>query len=308
MSPERYQQVCELFHAACELPVSERAAFLDARVNGDDDLRGQVETMLAQDDGEDDAVGGLAVGFGRQLIDDVDVGAAPMAATLPETIGPFKIIKKLGEGGMGVVYEASQTNPKRHVALKVLRARFASGPMLRRFQHEVEIQARLNHPGIGHVYEAGVETYAHGQQPYFSMELVSGRSITRYVREENLDVNDRLSLMIDVADAVQHAHDHGIVHRDLKPGNIVVQDNGKPKVLDFGIARVTNGDTYFSTIQTAAGQLLGTIPYMSPEQISGQGRLSIIGRISIRSACCYTRCLPTSCLSTCPLVRFRKRR
>jgi len=269
MSPERYQQVCDLFHAACELPESQRSAFLDARINGDEDLRAQVETMLAQDDSEDDAVGGLAVGFGRQLVGDVDAGA--MAATLPDTIGPFKIIKKLGEGGMGVVYEATQTNPQRHVALKVLRARFASGQMLRRFQHEVEIQARLNHPGIGHVYEAGIETYAHGQQPYFSMELVSGRSITRYVREENLDVNERLGLMIDVAEAVQHAHDQGVVHRDLKPGNIVVQENGKPKVLDFGIARMTNNDTYFSTIQTAAGQLLGTIPYMSPEQISGHG-------------------------------------
>ncbi len=271
MSPERYKQVCELFHAACELPESERAAYLDAQVNDDAELRAQVEEMLAQDAGEEDAVGNVALGFGRHLIDDIDAGANPVAAQLPESIGPFKILRKLGEGGMGVVYEATQTSPHRRVALKVLRARFATGTMLRRFQHEVEIQARLNHPGIGHVYEAGVETYAHGKQPYFSMELVSGRSITRYVREENSDVNDRLSLMIDVADAVQHAHDHGVVHRDLKPGNIVVQDNGKPKVLDFGIARVTNDDTYFSTIQTAAGQLLGTIPYMSPEQISGQG-------------------------------------
>ena len=270
MDRERYQRVCELFHAACELPRAERDAFLDQSTT-DNDIRAEVERMLAQDD-DDEAVGGAAIGFGRHFIDGIDAGATdPIVAPIPETIGPFKIISKLGEGGMGVVYEAAQQNPKRRVALKVLRPRFASGQMLRRFQHEVEIQARLNHVGIGHVYDAGIESTPHGNQPYFSMELVEGRSITRYAREEHLDVNDRLRLMIDVCDAVQHAHDHGIVHRDLKPANIVVQANGKPKVLDFGIARVTDSDRQVSTLQTAVGQLLGTIPYMSPEQISGSG-------------------------------------
>lgn len=170
---------------------------------------------------------------------------------------------------MGVVYEATQTNPNRRVALKVMRPGYASGEVFKRFRHEIEIQGRLRHPCIGHVYDAGIADTPHGRQPYFAMQLVKGEPITKYAQDNDLGIDDRLRLIADVCDAVQHAHDSGIIHRDLKPGNIIVDDRGRPIVLDFGVARATDSDIQVTTIQTAIGQLIGTIPYMSPEQVSG---------------------------------------
>ncbi|HPF39396.1 MAG TPA: protein kinase [Phycisphaerae bacterium] len=276
MTPERYRRVCDLFHLACDIPESDRAAFIADQADGDSDLIAAVEALLANDDGMGFAAadsGGLV----QNILGDSDVVSLHDAANdentppLPASIGPYKVLRKLGEGGMGVVYEAIQTNPARRVALKILRPRFATGQMLRRFAHEVQIQGQLNHPGIGHVYDAGVERTQHGTFPYFAMELVDGRPITQFAREEQLDTPARLALMIEICQAVQHAHDHGVIHRDLKPANIVIPMNGHPKVLDFGIARVTDSDLQLTTIQTAAGQLLGTLPYMSPEQVAGQG-------------------------------------
>lgn len=276
MTPEQHRRACDLFHAVCDLEASERQDFLDKQIDVDASLRASVEAMLANDDHSASASAdseGLALRLLREsgvCPENVDLSDEELMA-MPSALGPYQIVRKLGEGGMGIVYEATQTSPHRHVALKILRPRFATGQMLRRFQHEVEIQGRLNHPGIGHVYDAGVERTPHGAQPYFSMELVDGKPINQYARDLCLDIPDRLQLMIDVCEAVQHAHDHGIVHRDLKPGNIVVQRGGRPKILDFGIARVTDSDVQITTIQTAVGQLLGTIPYMSPEQIAGRG-------------------------------------
>ncbi len=276
MTPEQHRRACDLFHAVCDLEASERRKYLDKQIDVDASLRARVEAMLANDDDSATAAPdseGLALRLLREsgvCPENVDLSDDELSA-MPSVLGPYEIVRKLGEGGMGIVYEATQTSPHRRVALKILRPRFATGQMLRRFQHEVEIQGRLNHPGIGHVYDAGVERTPHGAQPYFSMELVDGKPINQYARELSLDTPDRLQLMIDVCEAVQHAHDHGIVHRDLKPGNIVVQRGGQPKVLDFGIARLTDSDVQITTIQTAVGQLLGTIPYMSPEQIAGRG-------------------------------------
>lgn len=276
MTPERHRQVCDLFHLACELPECDRAAFIADQVDGDPDLIAAVETLLANDDGMGFAAadsGGLV----RRILDDSEVASFHDVAIdeesppLPASIGPYQILRKLGEGGMGVVYEAIQTNPARRVALKILRPRFATGQMLRRFEHEVQVQGHLNHPGIGHVYEAGVERTPHGMLPYFAMELVDGLPITKYASDNKLDTTARLQLMIEICHAVQYAHDHGIIHRDLKPGNIVVPNSGQPKVLDFGIARVIDSDIQLTTIHTATGQLLGTLPYMSPEQIAGRG-------------------------------------
>lgn len=275
MTPERYRRVCDLFHAACELPEEERDAFIAQEAQGDASLIAEVHALLANDDeaGFSDADSG---GFAQRLLIDTCELPQPSASTdnapsLPTTIGPYRILRKLGEGGMGVVYEASQSKPSRRVALKVLRPRFATGQMLRRFEHEVQVQGRLNHVGIGHVYDAGVERTQHGNLPYFAMELVDGSPITNFVRDAGMKIQARLQLMIEVCSAVQHAHDRGIIHRDLKPGNIVVTADGRPKVLDFGIARVTDADMQITTIQTTAGQLLGTLPYMSPEQIAGHG-------------------------------------
>ena len=168
---------------------------------------------------------------------------------------------------MGTVYEAEQDRPRRKVALKVIRPGLASPQLLRRFELEAQVLGRLQHPGIAHIYEAGMADAGYGPQPFFAMELVPGRPLTEFAEAEQLGTRERLKLMARVCDAVQHAHQKGVIHRDLKPGNILVDGQGQPKILDFGVARATDADLAVTTLQTDIGQLVGTIPYMSPEQI-----------------------------------------
>jgi eukaryotic-like serine/threonine-protein kinase len=185
---------------------------------------------------------------------------------LPSAIGHYSILRLLGEGGMGAVYEAEQNHPRRSVALKVIRAAWASPELLRRFEQEAQALGRLHHPGIAQIYEAGSADAGFGVQPFFAMELIHGEPLVRYADEHKLNTRQRLELMIQVCDAVQHAHQRGIIHRDLKPGNILVDESGQPKILDFGLARATDSDAQ-ATRQTDIGQLLGTLAYMSPEQV-----------------------------------------
>jgi eukaryotic-like serine/threonine-protein kinase len=185
---------------------------------------------------------------------------------LPTTIGRYRIIRVLGEGGMGTVFEAEQDQPRRHVALKVIRASWASPQLLLRFKQESQALGWLHHPGIAQIYEAGSAETLSGLQPFFAMELIQGLPLTQYARRHHLDLRGRLALMIQVCDAVEHAHQRGIIHRDLKPGNILVDETGQPKILDFGLARVTDSDAEV-TRQTDIGQMLGTLAYMSPEQV-----------------------------------------
>jgi eukaryotic-like serine/threonine-protein kinase len=191
------------------------------------------------------------------------------AAALPSHIGRFRIIRLLGEGGMGLVYEAEQDNPRRTVALKVIRAGYADKVMLRRFDNETQALGRLQHPGIAQIYEAGTAETAFGLQPYFAMELVQGLPLREYCEAQKLNTRQRLELVAKICDAVQHAHGRGLIHRDLKPGNIVVDEEGQPRILDFGIARLTDSDGQ-ATRQTDLGQLIGTLAYMSPEQALGE--------------------------------------
>src|SRR5262249_46703789 len=187
-------------------------------------------------------------------------------APLPPTIARYRLIRVLGEGGMGMVYEAEQDNPRRTVALKVIRPGLTSAFLLRRFAREAQILGRLRHPGIAQVYDAGV---AEGGQPYFAMELIAGLPLDRYASEHALDAPGRLELLARVCDAVQHAHERGVIHRDLKPANVLVEPSGQPRVLDFGVARAADLGQTAGGGRTEAGQLLGTLAYMSPEQASG---------------------------------------
>lgn len=189
-------------------------------------------------------------------------------AGYPARIGPFRILAPIGEGGMGRVYEAEQDRPHRLVALKIVRPGMVPASALRRFELEYELLGRLHHPGIAQIYQAGVESTEHGPQPYFAMELVRGDRLDVYVRTRAPGLRERLELVASIADAVQHAHHRGIIHRDLKPANILVTDAGEPKVLDFGVARATQ-DGVLTTMHTVAGEVLGTLSYMSPEQIAG---------------------------------------
>ncbi len=191
-----------------------------------------------------------------------------LTGALPGVIGRYRILRLLGEGGMGTVYEAEQEQPRRTVALKVIKPGHVSADRLRRFELESQALGRLQHPGIAQIYEAGAADTAAGQQPYFAMELIHGRSLRAYAEAHHLTARQRLEIVAKICEAVQHAHQRGLIHRDLKPGNILVDETGQPKILDFGVARITDSDAY-ATRQTDVGQLVGTLAYMSPEQVLG---------------------------------------
>ena len=194
--------------------------------------------------------------------------AVDQSPQIPQSIASFRVVRLIGAGGMGAVYEAEQTMPRRTVALKVIRPGLVTPDMRRRFENEVQALGRLQHPGIAQIYQAGVTDLGGGPQPYFAMELVSGLPLSEYAHRHDLGTRERLRLVAVIGDAVQHAHQRGIIHRDLKPGNILVDlVSGQPKILDFGIARTTDPDQQM-TSHTLFGQLVGTLPYMSPEQLA----------------------------------------
>ncbi len=255
---DRYHALKEIFLEVARLPEEEREKFLDSACKGNPALRGEVEELLGAD--EPDNPGELLAGLTSGIA----------TAEAPEQIGRYRLVDKLGEGGMGVVYRAQQETPRRQVALKVLRAGALTPSMQRRFEYEAEILARLQHHGIAQVFEAGRADTEHGPKGFIAMELVQGLPLTDYARMARLDVHSRLELMEKVCEAIEHAHQKGVIHRDLKPGNILVDGAGQPKVLDFGIARVTESDLKMSTMHTTTGFLMGTLPYMSPEQATGK--------------------------------------
>lgn len=184
-----------------------------------------------------------------------------------ETLGRYRLTRVLGEGGMGTVYEAEDEQLRRVVALKVVRGDRISAEISRRFALESEVLGRLQHPGIAQIYEAGTVESATGPRSYFAMELVRGLPLTDYANRQRLSAEDRLDLFARVCDAVHYAHRQGVVHRDLKPANILVDESGQPKILDFGVAKITNADVR-ATRQTSVGEMVGTLQYMSPEQVN----------------------------------------
>jgi WD40 repeat protein len=187
----------------------------------------------------------------------------------PERIDAYRIVRRIGAGGMGTVYEAEQDEPHRRVALKVLRAD-ASPQILRRFELEAEALGALHHPGVAQIYALGRFRSPSGTLPYIALEYVDGVTLTEYVDRKQLDQRQRVELLVKICSAIQHAHQHGVIHRDLKPGNILVDDDGQPKVLDFGVSRVVREGQPDVTALTQTGHLLGTVAYMSPEQARGE--------------------------------------
>jgi tetratricopeptide (TPR) repeat protein len=178
----------------------------------------------------------------------------------------YRIVREIGRGGMGVVYEAEQQSPRRRVALKVLGGLYADAQHVRMFRQEIQTLARLQHPTIATIHDAGQT--AEGYH-FFTMELVNGGPLTEYVRKVELPLRGRLELFLKICDAVQYAHDNGVIHRDLKPSNIIVDEDGHPKILDFGLARVVDPDVTLTATATRTGRIMGTLAYMSPEQARG---------------------------------------
>lgn len=257
----REQHIHDLFDRAVELPREGRAAFLEEACGEDAALRGEVEALLRAHDSA-----------GQFLAEPTVLPHALLAANhlgVGAQVGPYQLLRVLGEGGYGIVYEAQQLQPlQRKVALKVIKAGMDTQQVIARFELERQALARMEHPGIARVLDAGATP---GGRPYFVMELVEGPPITEYCRANRLSLTDRLDLFAAVCRAVQHAHQKGIIHRDLKPRNVLVgSHDGRPvpKVIDFGIAKALHPQANGNTL-TLVPQLLGTPHYMSPEQATG---------------------------------------
>ena len=253
-------KVLDVVGELLELPTEQRHARLLQLCGQNESLRAEAMTLLeemAQRSADETSAPSHAVS------DDADA---------PTQLGNYRIIRLLGRGGMGEVYEAEQQRPKRLVALKVVHPHLVSRALLKRFEYEAEVLGRLDHPGIASVLEAGTADGPRGPRPFFAMELVRGRRLDHWVEQNKPDLRRRLKLLIDICQAVQHAHQHGVIHRDLKPSNILVNDDGQPKILDFGVARAIEGDgtaAASETLHTESGALVGTLQYMSPEQAAG---------------------------------------
>ncbi|MBL8767297.1 MAG: serine/threonine protein kinase, partial [Planctomycetes bacterium] len=261
VDPERIR---ELFIEVCDLDPNARAIALDRACGNDRELRAEVESLLVEDARHD--LRESVVDSGAFLRDAALALSRPLSAG--QRIGRYRVVGVLGAGGMGAVYEAEQDEPRRRVAIKVLGVG-ASPAFMERFRHEAQVLGRLSHPGIAQIFEAGTFELDGASPPFIAMEKVDGVSITQDAERRGLDVRGRIESVVRVCDAVEYAHERGVVHRDLKPANILVDATGQPKVLDFGVARVTAKDTMIRSLHTSAGQLVGTLQYMSPEQVSG---------------------------------------
>ncbi|GIV58761.1 MAG: hypothetical protein KatS3mg042_1674 [Rhodothermaceae bacterium] len=264
MDANRFDRLQALFHEALEQPPEARAAFLDAACAGDPDLRAAVERLLAADAAPDPWF---------DAPPDVAPDPPDGSTWVGRTVGPYRIEKLLGQGGMGAVYLARREDVGLVVALKLVRGDLAAPGHRERLLRERRVLARLHHPHIARLYDAGV---ADDGTPYFAMEYVDGEDLTTYCDRRRLSVEERLALFEAAGRAVQHAHAHFIVHRDLKPSNILVADgpDGRPvlKLLDFGIARVlAEDDADSEPTLTATGARMLTPAYAAPEQIEGTG-------------------------------------
>jgi serine/threonine protein kinase/TolA-binding protein len=263
---ERYQREESLFAEAQSLPPAARAAFLREACAPDAEMRFRLEALLRE---HDDAANLMDQPPERELAEAArDLGGTALSVEAPGSrIGRYKLIKKIGEGGCGIVYTAEQQEPvRRLVALKIIKLGMDTQTVIARFEAERQAQAMMDHPNIARALDAGATDAG---RPFFVMELVRGVKITDYCDQHQLRPDDRLRLFVKVCHAVQHAHQKGLIHRDLKPSNILVTSHDGvpvPKVIDFGIAKATQGRLTDFTLFTAFDQFIGTPAYMSPEQ------------------------------------------
>src|SRR5215204_5377354 len=261
-----------VFDQAVEIaPPADRAAYLDGACGGDADLRTRVEDLLRAHAEAGSFLKHPAAGPAGTATFDPGGAAETAPHSLPEPvgamIGPYKLLQQIGEGGMGTVFMAEQTQPiQRKVALKIIKAGMDSKQVIARFEAERQALAMMDHVNIARVLDAGT---TESGLPYFVMELVHGVPITKYCDDNHLTPRQRLELFVPVCQAIQHAHQKGIIHRDIKPSNLMVTlYDGKPvpKVIDFGVAKATEQKLTDRTLFTHYGMMVGTLEYMSPEQ------------------------------------------
>jgi eukaryotic-like serine/threonine-protein kinase len=277
MNPEQWRKLHELFEAALGRPADERAEFLARACLGDEETRQRVEAMLAADARDDLLMDRPAYQAASALATSM-AGTDDSRSISGDMIGDYRLMRELGRGGMGTVYLAYDTRLGRQAALKFLPSRLINNPeRVRRFQREARAATALNHPNIITIYDFGQED----GRDYIASEFVEGRTLRDYVGEPGLTLNRILDVAIQVATALEAAHAAGIVHRDIKPENIMLRPDGYVKVLDFGLAKLTepesggdeanrDGSGVSSDFDTRTGMVLGTVNYMSPEQARGQ--------------------------------------
>jgi serine/threonine protein kinase/tetratricopeptide (TPR) repeat protein len=256
----RWEQINHIFHAALELEPDERASFLDRECAGDESLLTEVVSLIENDQQTD------------SFIERATCEAAMLASEDEQPdlagrhIGPFKVIRRISQGGMGAVYLAARADGlyNRQVALKVIKPGMDTDFIIRRFRDERQILASLDHPNIAKLFNGGTTAYG---LPYFVMEFIEGEPINEYCDNHKLNTKERLKLFCTVCSAVEHAHEKNVIHRDIKPANVLVTAEGAPKLVDFGIAKLLDPD--WSGDRTATALRLMTPDYASPEQVRG---------------------------------------
>lgn len=291
MSVDRDRRAVEIFEAVCDLSAAEMAERIPELCGGDEQLEQLVQRMVDLDDAEGTR-GHIGAGVGGEY---VRRSLAAGHGRAPSRIGRYEIIREIGRGGMGVVYEAAQEAPSRRVALKVIRSDYGAPEIIQRFRRESEFLGRLEHPCIAQIFEAGTDESG---VAFFAMELVEGPPLDVYLRQQQPVRSDIIRLFESICDAIQHAHQKGVIHRDLKPANVLIRTpmtgvttvpaaggssaeptarptisgglGPLPKLLDFGVARLMDSGLEAVTLNTQPGQLIGTPAYMSPEQLDAE--------------------------------------
>ena len=258
MATERWEKIEQLYHSALEQESSQRRSFISQACGGDESLEREILSLIDQEESTANFLEEPALEVAAKVL----ASSEPLARSQPAAIGRYRIIRILGEGGMGTVYEAEQDEPHRVVALKIIKFGLANPVRVRRFRQERQILAGLAHPGIARLLDGG---YTESGAPYLVMEYVEGQTITQWCDKRNLNLPARLRLFQKLCDAVEFAHQHLVVHRDLKPANVLVTPDGEPKLLDFGIAKLV--DQNDDATWTAERAL--TLDYTSPEQVRG---------------------------------------
>ncbi|MBC7771353.1 MAG: serine/threonine protein kinase, partial [Pyrinomonadaceae bacterium] len=299
MTPQQWNKVQELFASASSIELADRAAFLKQACEGDPELLAEVSSLLACQPATSSYLETPAINLQTIFSETIQAHTDQLDPMLGHELASYTIQRRLGTGGMGVVYLAQQRSPRRTVALKLIRPGLASPELLKRFDHEAQALGRLKHPGIAQIYEAGTAQTPLGLQPYFAMEYVAGQPLLEYAAQQGLNARERLELIARICDAVQHAHSKGVIHRDIKPSNVIVEVPdvkialgptatpstpatsapastpgrkvvAQPKILDFGVASVADSDTPSANIDPPANRIVGTLAYMSPEQLGAR--------------------------------------